>query len=660
MSIVRTNDLNYAGIADAIRIKSGVRAVYTPAQMAAAIEAIPNRLSIPEYWRSKLANAVHSAQLLKLEGGADVVQFVWFSDLHLRASVANANYGRNIGMLAAYLMDACHIPYCLMCGDTATNAAEETAQLMWDDFAYADSKIAPIGLDRLIRVRGNHDGCWGWTLGADGTKENYYGFKFTQEQLKSVLFKPLSANQSYHFASEGSYYYVDDAKQSIRIIALDSFWSGDASAKPDGTANYDSFNHGGYGQAQLDWLCNTALVLPTGYDCIIITHIPPNGDYDSAALCRDNIVLEGIISAFCKRTSYMGTYAFEASRNEGAWANVAINKDFSAYKGRCLGVFSGHCHKDTAALDKLPCPVLTITCAANSSYDAANEGVRSNDSALETALDIVSIDRSTGVINCIRVGIGRNRVVGGSITKYTITNELSHVTTSNGSVSIARGERYSASLTAAKGYTLNDKAISIVMGGADITSAAYGSGNISIASVTGDVVITAAAVRNALDTGVLAQAECYNSTEIYGDGKGYKDGMYLSDNASTYEAPDVERVLTGFIPFAMKRENGVERIPTLYVKGASWKETSHVRFWPFILNSEGKKILLTAGKLSNGAMSSADWIVTQLGDDYYRFQPTAGSALYAPEYHNFTHCRLSLTGTGENLIVTIDREITWE
>ncbi len=172
-----------------------------------------------------------------------------------------------------------------------------------------------------------------------------------------------------------------------------------------------------------------------------------------------------------------------------------------------------------------------------------------------------------------------------------------------------------------------------------------------------DEIISAVLDALAANPGVLTQAECYNSTEIYGDGKGYKDGYYLSDNGTDYEAVDAARVLTGFIPISMQQESGSERVPTIYVKGAEWDENSHVRLWTFAVNGDGRKVLLTGGKIAGGAMSSEDWIVTKLGDGYYRFTPTDTSALYTPEYRNFTHCRLSLTGTGENLIVSIDKEI---
>lgn len=77
------------------------------------------------------------------------------------------------------------------------------------------------------------------------------------------------------------------------------------------------------------------------------------------------------------------------------------------------------------------------------------------------------------------------------VTTYTITNALSNVTNSNASASIQSGSAYSATLTPDTGY--NIYSVTITMGGVDVTSTVYSNGEINIASVTGDIVITAVA-----------------------------------------------------------------------------------------------------------------------------------------------------------------------
>ena len=79
-------------------------------------------------------------------------------------------------------------------------------------------------------------------------------------------------------------------------------------------------------------------------------------------------------------------------------------------------------------------------------------------------------------------------------TYYSVTYSLSHVTSSTTTASVAQGSSFAATLTAASGYTLSS--VTIKMGGADITSSAYNTSTrvVSIASVTGNVTITATAV----------------------------------------------------------------------------------------------------------------------------------------------------------------------
>lgn len=75
-----------------------------------------------------------------------------------------------------------------------------------------------------------------------------------------------------------------------------------------------------------------------------------------------------------------------------------------------------------------------------------------------------------------------------SIT-YTITNTLTHCVNSNAAISVGEGESYSATISADEGYTLDS--VTCTMGG---VAQSVVDGVINIASVTGDIVITASAV----------------------------------------------------------------------------------------------------------------------------------------------------------------------
>lgn len=78
---------------------------------------------------------------------------------------------------------------------------------------------------------------------------------------------------------------------------------------------------------------------------------------------------------------------------------------------------------------------------------------------------------------------------------YSVTNNLTNVTNSNSASSVLEGESYSATLSVSSDYNLTD--VQITMGGSNITSSAYNNETreIYIASVSGNITITASATK---------------------------------------------------------------------------------------------------------------------------------------------------------------------
>lgn len=71
---------------------------------------------------------------------------------------------------------------------------------------------------------------------------------------------------------------------------------------------------------------------------------------------------------------------------------------------------------------------------------------------------------------------------------YSVTNTLTNCTTDNSAAQVIEGEAYTATITANDGYEL--KSVSVTMGGEAVS---VSGGSISIAEVTGNIVITAVA-----------------------------------------------------------------------------------------------------------------------------------------------------------------------
>lgn len=85
-------------------------------------------------------------------------------------------------------------------------------------------------------------------------------------------------------------------------------------------------------------------------------------------------------------------------------------------------------------------------------------------------------------------------------TTWTVTNTLTNCYSTNGATEVAKGKPYSATIAANAGYTLAGAPVSITMGGTDITATAYSGGVISIAAVTGNLVITVTAAAKTLSS----------------------------------------------------------------------------------------------------------------------------------------------------------------
>lgn len=245
---------------------------------------------------------------------------------------------------------------------------------------------------------------------------------------------------------------------------------------------------------------------------------------------------------------------------------------------------------------------------------------------------------SCGVIDDTSI-ITVNEEIHDSTAYRSITNSLTHVTNSNASVSVEEGAAYTATLSADTGYTLNS--VTITMGGVDITNTAYSDGNISIASVTGDIVITAVATKivsytNQVPISTDADGNVYNGT-------GYKDGYRI--NSSGAEVALNRFATTGFIPFTKGQ--------TIRIGGEGITYAEYGCLLMFY--DTAKNCVLNAGigyqhvgNSTYGTWTTEDTSVFCL--DPFDTYPNTLSG-------NSGYIRISAKGSGANLIVTLDERI---
>ena len=182
--------------------------------------------------------------------------------------------------------------------------------------------------------------------------------------------------------------------------------------------------------------------------------------------------------------------------------------------------------------------------------------------------------------------------------------------------------------------------VTVKMGGTDITSTAYNSdtGVVSIAAVTGDVVITAKATKVVSYHNLVPKA-----VDSSGASAPYTDGLMLSSSGTTSE--DNHFTTTGFIPF----DGAAVHIYRIGGEGITWNEYGARLAW---YNAD---FTLKGSVLSYNQLDKSIYYPTKIDD------PNAAVAFstdinVAPP-HGAAYFRVSAKGKGENLVVTLDEKI---
>lgn len=251
---------------------------------------------------------------------------------------------------------------------------------------------------------------------------------------------------------------------------------------------------------------------------------------------------------------------------------------------------------------------------------------------------------TTAQINAFRRAMIDGNPADVDIPTYRVTNNLTNCSSSNNAASVDRGVAYTATITPDSGYAM--QLLTVTMGGTDITATAVSGNIISIASVTGAIVITGLADVVASYTNIVRTSEALDSTAVYNGGLGYKNGYYTSVGNESAKAGDC---CTGLIPYIITSTE--QPTDVLYLKGyVGEPNASHTRLSTW-----------TPGKVHkneyNGFLSSnVPFDVEKLAEGYYKLTPK--SAIHH-SYNGVGFVRFSFAGTdGGNIIITRNEEIT--
>ena len=130
---------------------------------------------------------------------------------------------------------------------------------------------------------------------------------------------------------------------------------------------------------------------------------------------------------------------------------------------------------------------------------------------------------------------------------WSITNTLTGCTNTNPAETVYKDSSYSAIISPNTGYVLEGATVSITMGGVDVTASVYNNGTISIAQVTGDLVITVVAVAVAISSisAVYTQSGTVYDTDSLDSLKAHLVVTATYSDSSTAVIPSTDYTLSG-------------------------------------------------------------------------------------------------------------------
>ena len=195
---------------------------------------------------------------------------------------------------------------------------------------------------------------------------------------------------------------------------------------------------------------------------------------------------------------------------------------------------------------------------------------------------------------------GRSSVI---VTRYTITNNLTNVSTSNSANSIAEGSSYEAKLSVSTGYNIGN--VSITMGGVDITSTCYNNKTINISSVTGNIVITAVAVEAAGTTDIDSK---YTLAYSLGEETVFDGSSNIETGVKIFDSDKDFTILADFTPSSQNsspsKQNVLFRVkqkeaPWIGVDISNWNSGTNVGSRGSMISGATKKGYIL-GKICTG------------------------------------------------------------
>ena len=509
-------------IASALRLKhDGIKDTYCISDMEDGVLRLPMG-SVPSYHYAEAGRVVKRLLELK-EAHPNSIVFGTISDNHVdlttESTMTSARH-------AAYALESVGSLAC----DFVANLGDDVSGTNIDNSADYANAVYMENASRYAMT--------------NTTAYNLVGNHCKSNDTQKIydLIGKYNSFDSYGSTRIRGYGYKDYADKKVRVICLN-------------TCDYLN-RQGGNGMSyeQKDFLMR-ALDLSeksdySNWTTIILSHIPLDflgGDYNKGS------DLKAILKAYDNGSSVSITVnsSYASAQNEtpsnyATYSNGALVYNYSGKNAPRVVNIHGHIHTnaygkltfidDNTELDIVRVSTSNSSFNGNASTDRytayGNYSITSEEASkilkvantkADTSATFYFFDLDEQIIYSIGYGADIDRTIPyKEVAVYSITYNLTDVTSQNTTTSVIEGFSYLTVLTVDTDYALNS--VSVTMGGVDISSSAVQAGGvISISSVTGDIVITATAIDTYVPVWDIA-----NRTAVADMYKGANDKKTLS------------------------------------------------------------------------------------------------------------------------------------
>jgi predicted MPP superfamily phosphohydrolase len=547
---------------------------------------MPSANSVPSYWKSAIADKAATIR------GRDGYQFCYFTDVHWEDN------NKQSPVLIRQLMIDTGANCCVCGGDLIVqqdSKAEAIALLTQVRDAYGDLNVA--------YCVGNHD--------LNSSESSDTSVFLTEAEWRGI-FDTAHTGVTYYTHTNNdvtAFGYRDHPESKIREIFINT--------GVDKTASNNK-----HFSTSLIWACNKIKELSAEWGVIVFCH------------------------KYWQPTGHM------VKETIGTTVKNYIAQYVGNRQAELIAIITGHAHDDYYEYDEtagyLIASVTTDSGEAQTTISETDK-TRTPGTTLEQAFDVITVDRTNKTLYFDRVGAGSSRALPYYyMPMLSITYNLTDVTSSSAVTTVNSGDSYTTTLTPTSGKEMSS--VVITMGGVDITSTVYNSstGVVSIASVTGAVVITASASAtkpvwtNLVPTSLSTTGAVYN-------GIGYKNGKYLSNTTATLEGGnDANFTLTGRIPYS-QADFAAGKI--ICISGLNWTTDDHCRFiFLKTLTSANSTPYCKGSTTTSGNAGNIHtyFALTDYGD-YWTLTPINGKVTNTA----LTYIAFSLKGVGADLSIGV-------